>query len=172
MTGEESVQSVFEEFPVTWRRVTTDPRDFFADMRQTGGLGEPTAFLAVCAAVSAVGHLLVGWGLRGMIWIFVGQVVGAYLAAAVFVLIAQNLFDGRAGFEPTFRVVAYSAAPLVVFWIPFVGAIAWLYTAFLITRGLEHVQRIDATRAVLTVALGLAALGVIRAVRTGGPAWF
>jgi hypothetical protein len=50
--------------------------------------------------------------------------------------------------------------------------IAWLYGAYLIVRGLEEVHRLDATRAVLTVALGLGALWVVSTVRAGGPAWF
>jgi len=39
-------------------------------------------------------------------------------------------------------------------------------------RGLEQVQAIDATRAVLTVLLGLGALWLLRAARAGGPVWF
>src|SRR5262249_2536938 len=60
----------------TWRRVMSDPRSFFADMAQAGGLQEPLAFLAVCAAVDAVGTLLMGWGIRGMIGTFVTVVAG------------------------------------------------------------------------------------------------
>jgi len=172
MEAELGERPLGERFVATWRRVLTDPHGFFADMPQTGGLPEPTAFLAVSAAVNAAGHLLVGWGVRGMLGVFVGQVVGAFIAAAAFVLIAQNLFDGRAGFEPTFRVVAFAAAPLVLFWVPLVGVVAWLYMAYLLVRGLEQVQAIDATRAVLTVLLGLGALWLLRAARAGGPVWF
>jgi hypothetical protein len=173
MTGSETEgRPLAEAFVATWRRVMTDPRGFFADMPQAGGLGEPTGFLAICAAVSALGHLLVGWGLGGMVWIFAGQVIGAFLAAAVLVIVAQHLFEGRAGFEPTLRVVAYAAAPLVFFWVPFLGVMAWLYVAYLIVRGLEHVQGLDATRAVLTALLGLGALWLLSTVPAGGPAWF
>ena len=50
--------------------------------------------------------------------------------------------------------------------------LAWLYTVILVMRGLEQVQGVDTTRAVLTVALGLTALWLLRVVRAGGPAWF
>jgi hypothetical protein len=147
-------------FPAAWRRVMTDPHGFFADMPETGGLGEPTLFLALCAAVNAAGRLLVGWGLGAALGSFVVQVVGAYVAAAILVLVAQHLFQGRAGFEATFRVIAYAAAPSVVLWVPLVGALAWLYGAYLVVRGVERVHALDATRAVLTVLVGLVAVSL------------
>ena len=165
-------RSAAEAVPETWRQVMTEPRAFFATLPQVGGLGEPITFLAICAAASALGHLLLAWGFRGAMGVFVLQVVGGFVTAAVLTLVAQHLFEGRAGFEGTFRVVAYSAAPLVFYWVPLLGMVAWLYCAFLIVRGLEAVHGFDATRAVLTVALGLGALWLVTAVRAGGPAWF
>lgn len=170
--GASEVPSPLEEFPVTWRRVVTDPHGFFADMPQTGGLGPPTTFLAICAGINALGHLLVGFGLRGALWVFVGEVAGAFIAAALFVVIAQQLFAGRAGFEATYRVVAYASAPSVLFWMPFVGILAWLYGAYLIVRGLERIHGYDTTRAVLTLALGLVVLWLVTAMPTRGPGWF
>lgn len=167
-TGETESRSVIEEFPALWQRVVTDPHGFFADMPQTGGLGQPTVFLLLCAALNALGHLLLLWGVRAALVILVWQVVAAFVLAAVFVLIAQNLFGGRAGFEPTFRVVAYAWAPLVLFWVPLAGALALLYGAYLMLRGLERVQGLDTTRAVLTLLLGVAVLWALRAVRSGG----
>jgi hypothetical protein len=151
---ESEVRTAVEGFAATWRRVTTDPQGFFADMPETGGLAAPLTFLAACAAINAVAHLLVLVGLGGMIAVFVGQLIGAFVAATVFVIVAQHLFEGRAGFEPTFRVVAYASAPTVFSWIPVLGVLAWLYAAYLTVRGLERVHRMDATRAVLTVAIG------------------
>jgi hypothetical protein len=161
-----------ESFPVTWRRVVTDPHGFFEEMPQTGGLGAPGTFLALCGGLNAAGHLLTGWGAWGAIAVFAGHVVGAVVLAALFVLIAQHLFGGRAGFEPTFRVVAYGAAPLVLFWVPLVGKLAWLYGAYLMLRGIERVQALDTTRAVLTVVLGLGAVWLLGSVPAGGPVWF
>src|SRR5437016_5699004 len=105
-TTEFERRSPIEEFPTLWQRIVTDPLGFYAEMPETGGLGQPTIFLALCAAINALGHLLFLIGLRGMIAVFVWQIVAAFVLAGFFVLIAQNLFAGRAGFEPTFRVVA------------------------------------------------------------------
>ena len=163
--------SAVEAFPALWRRVMTDPHGFFTEMPETGGLGQPTGFLATCAAINAVGHLLVGSGARAAVAIFAGQLVAAALVASVFVLVAQNFFGGRAGFEATFRVVAYASAPLVVFWVPVVGTFAWLYDAYLLVRGLERIHGLDVTRTLLTLGIGILVLWLLRDAFTGRPVW-
>jgi len=166
-TPEFATRSKVEEFPTVWQRVVTDPHGFFADMPETGGLGQPLVFLAICAGINALGHLLFVVGISGMIGIFVWQIVAAFTAAALSVLIAQNLFAGRAGFEPTLRVVAYAWAPLVIGWVPVVGRLALLYTAYLLIRGLERVQGIDTSRTVLTVVLTGVALAILHIISLG-----
>ncbi len=163
---------VLPAFVETWRRVITDPHGFFVDMPEAGGLGDPLGFLALCAAVNAVGHLLLGAGAPGAAAVFAGSVVAAFVGAALLVLVAQHLFHGRAGFEPTFRVVAYSAAPSVVDWVPVVGWIARLYRLYLVVRGLERVQGLDTRSAVLTIVVTWAVV-VISALGFMGPwrAW-
>ena len=149
--------------------MVTSPHGFFADMPQTGGLGEPTLFLALCAAINAVGHLILGAGVGSMILSFVGQMVAAFVLAALLVLVAQHLFEGRAGFEATFRVVAYAAAPSVAYWVPLLGVLALLYSAYLTLRGLERVHGLDPTRALLTLGVGVAVLWLLRNAFTGPP---
>jgi hypothetical protein len=148
--------------PETWIEVVTDPIGFYAKMPDTGGLGAPTAFLAACAGVNAAGHLLLGGGIRALVGVFVLQVIATFILAAIAVLVAQHLFAGRAGFEPTFRALAYAAAPTVLLWLPLVGGLAALYAAYLATRGLERVQAIDTARAVLTLLISAIALSLLR----------
>jgi hypothetical protein len=155
-----------ENLVATWRRVVTDPVGFFADMPEAGGLGQPAAFLALCVAANGLGHLLTGGGLGGAVGRVAAQVIGAVVSAVLFVLIAQHLFGGRAGFEPTFRVVAYAAAPRVFLWVPLVGVLAWAYSAYLTVRGLERVHALDVTRAVLTLVLGVGVLWLLSAARS------
>jgi hypothetical protein len=154
-------RTVQANFIQTWQRVMTDPHGFFAEMPQAGGLGDPGTFLLVTAGLDAIGHLILGWGVMGMLAAFVFTVVLAAVTAALFTVIAQQLFEGKAGFEPTFRVVAYSTAPLVFSWVPFVGTVAQLYAAYLALRGIERVHVIDTTRAVLTVVLGVVAIWLL-----------
>jgi hypothetical protein len=170
-TSEFEGRSAATDFRAAWQRVITDPHGFFADMPETGGLNQPTTFLAICAALNAVGHLLLMRSVGAVVASFVWQMLAAFILAAVLVLVAQNLFEGRAGFEPTFRVVAYAWAPLVVYWVPLVGVLALIYSTYLVIRGLERVQGLDTTRAVLTVALGIGVVWAIRAVRAGHTGW-
>jgi hypothetical protein len=159
MSAEEPrIEDRVQSFGSTWKRVITDPHGFFADMPHAGGLQEPLVFLVVCAAVNAVGHMLVGMNIGVLVRALAGEVFWGFIFAALLVLIAQHLFDGRAGFEPTFRVVAYAAAPTVLAWVPRLGIPATLYCWYLTVRGLERVQEIDATRAVLAVLIGVVAL--------------
>src|SRR5207247_1179329 len=111
--------------------------------------------------------LLFAAGVRGLIASFVGQMVAAFVLAALLVLVAQNLFEGRGGYEATFRVVAYAWAPLVVGWLPLVGSLALVYSAYLMLRGLERVQAQDTTRAALTLVISLAILWIL--ARAGRP---
>ena len=169
--SQSEARAVLEGFPSTWKRIVTDPHGALADMPETGGLQQPATFLVICAAINALGHVLRGWGPLAVLAVFAWQLVAAVVMAALFVLIAQNLFDGRGGFEPTFRIVAWAWAPLVVYWVPVLGVLAWLYSGYLLLRGLERAQRLDATQAALTLVISVAILWVLRSVRTGGPAW-
>jgi hypothetical protein len=160
--------SAAASFSATWRRVLTDPNGFFAEMPQTGGLNEPLLFLTVCAVANAVGHLVIGFSVVAPIGAFVVKLLGSFVLAALLTLLAQQLFEGKAGFEPVFRVVAYAAAPTVLAWVPRLGVVAVLYSWFLTMRGIERVQGFDAIRAVLTVAIGVAVLLLMGSALAGG----
>ncbi|MCW5892194.1 MAG: YIP1 family protein [bacterium] len=150
-------------FPDTWRRVMTDPRGFFADMPQAGGLAEPLTFLAAVAAVNAAGRFLICWCLGGAVWTFIATIALGFVVATLLTLVAQHLFDGRGGFEPTFRAVAYGFAPAVFFWVPRLGILAALYALFLQVRGTERVHTLDAVPAVLSVLIAAAATVLVAA---------
>ena len=78
---------------------------------------------------------MTGGGIAGAVGIFVWVMVAAVLLAALCVIVAQNLFDGHGGFEPTLRVVCYAAAPLVLLWVPVVGGMTLVYAGYLALRG-------------------------------------
>ena len=166
-TTESEPRAGIEAFPALWQRVVTAPHAFFADMPPTGGLRDPALFLAICAGINAVGHLLFAAGVFGMVGSFLVQMIAAFVLAAILVLVAQNLFEGRGGYEATFRVVAYAWAPLVVAWLPGVGSLALVYAAYLMLRGLERVQAQDTMRAALTLVISLAILWIL--ARAGRP---
>jgi hypothetical protein len=141
------------DFVTTWRQIVQDPVGFFATMPETGGLGEPMRFLTICAGINALGMFIGSWSVLHALWAFVMLVLGMIVLAAAMTLVTQHLLEGRAGFEPVFRAVAYGAAPTAAFWIPIVGSIAVLYTCYLHVRGIERVQGLDAVRAILATAI-------------------
>lgn len=158
-----------DDFVTTWRRVMSDPAGFFADMPETGGLADPLRFLALCAAIDAAGTLLVTWSLVAAIGAFVVLVLGSFALAAVLTLVTQHLFEGRAGFEPVFRVVAYGSAPAVGFWLPWVAAVACVYAWFLHVRGIERVQGLDGARAVLATTVAWVGVWIVARGLAGEP---
>ena len=150
--------STAQGFTDTWRRVVTEPRAFFAEMPQVGGLRDPLLFLGLCAALNALGVMVWHMSLSAAIGTLLRSVLQGVVLAAVATLVAQQLFDGPAGFEPMFRVVAYAAAPLAVAWLPGLGVLAQVYAWLLAIRGVETVQRMDAAKAVMSVAIGVGLL--------------
>jgi len=158
-----------ESFPGVWRRVMSEPRQFFEDMPVTGGLQRPLVFLLICLAISAVGLLLIGprpWAL----WILLVGIVRAFVGALVLMVIAQQVFRGSGDYEATFRAVAYGSAPVALVWIPLLRPLFGLYAFFLIIPGLERVHGFDATKAVLTLFLAAIVLLVFAWV-LGWHAW-
>jgi hypothetical protein len=157
------------DFVTTWRQVVEDPRAFFATMPETGGLGDPMRFLATCAALDAAGTLLFSFSLWYAIGTFIGVLLGSALLAAALTLVTQNLFEGKQGFEPVFRVVAYGSAPVVAFWLPWLAIIPILYTWYLHVRGIERVQGLDATRAIVATTVAWAATWLVVRGLSGAP---
>lgn len=154
-------------FVDSWRHVVTDPRGFFASMPQAGGLHEPLVFLIVVAVINGLGQMVLGWGVSGAVAAVIWFVAGAFVSAAVLTLVSQHLFNGQAGFEPLFRVVAYASAPLALLWLPRLWVFALLYAWFLQVRGVERVNDFETTPAVLAVAVKTAVLLLIAASLRG-----
>jgi hypothetical protein len=158
------------DFVTTWRQVMQDPVGFFGTMPEAGGLGDPLRFLAICAAVDAAGTFVVTWGsITAALLAFVGLIVGSFLLAAALTLVSQHLFEGRAGFEPVFRAVAYGSAPAVAFWLPGIAVLACLYAWYLHVRGVERVQTLDPMRAALSTTLAWLAVWLVVRGFSGHP---
>lgn len=153
-----------EEFAASfvgvWKRVVTDPRGFFQDMPVRGGIQAPLLFLVACLVAAALGYLVLGPRGFGLSLVFWGT-LHSFLYAAVFLLIARQVFAGAADFEATYRVIAYATAPMVFMFLPIVGGLTFLYAMFLVIVGLERVNGFDTVKSVLTVILASLVLAVL-----------
>lgn len=141
-----------ESFIGVWKRVVTDPRGFFQDMPIRGGIQSPLLFLVACLVCAALGYLVIGPRGFGLSLVFWGT-VRSFLYAAVFLVVARQIFSGTADFEATYRVIAYATAPMALMFLPVVGILTFIYTMFLVIVGLERVNGFDAVKSVLTVLL-------------------
>jgi hypothetical protein len=171
MHEELQTDNFIDSFVGVWKRVTSDPRGFFQDMPVRGGLQNPLIFMAVCLAVSALVFLIFGPRVFAL-HLLIGGVIRSFIYAAIFLVIARQLFAGTGDYEATYRVIAYASAPFALFWVPFVGKLALLYSAFLIIVGLERVHGFDAVKSVLTVLLAsiaVFALGWVLGLHHWGP---
>ena len=149
-----------DSFTGVWKRVVTDPRGFFADMPTRGGIQSPLLFLVGCLVIAALGYLIVGPRGIGLSLVFWGA-VRSFLYAAIFMVVARNVFGGTGDYEATYRVIAYATAPMALMWLPVLGGLTFIYTLFLIIVGMEKINGFDATKSVLTLLLSSIVLLVL-----------
>ncbi len=149
----------FGAMPTLALKVVSKPALFFREMPKTGGFVEPTAFLLVMAAVTAVvdaflgligAKLILSAGMAIVRIVLFPAIIlaGAFIWSAALQLIWKAM-GSQEPFETAFRCVAYLGAlmPLmtIVVAIPSVGAflsmIAWVFfyvTASVEAHGLPH----------------------------------
>ncbi|MBI3303634.1 MAG: YIP1 family protein [Deltaproteobacteria bacterium] len=155
-------------FGQVWKKIMTDPQEFFLAMPLTGGLANPLVFAALCLLIAAVGFLVVSGGIKLAVLVVFWGVVRLFIGAALLLLVARRLFEGNGDFEATFRVCAYAAAPGTLLWMPVVKYLAVLYSVYLVILGLQRAQGFDSVKAVLTVMLVVMA-GAFLSLPFGGP---
>ncbi len=160
MHHELQTENLFDSFTGVWKRVTTEPRRFFEEMPVTGGLQSPFLFLLICLVIAAVGFLVIG-PRAFAIWIIVLGILRAFVGAFVLMVIARQIFRGTGDYEATFRVLAYSSAPIALLWLPIIRPLVLLYLLFLIIIGLERAHGFDATKSVLTMLIAVITVGAI-----------
>ena len=160
MHHEFQTDNPFDSFTGVWKRVTTEARSFFQEMPVSGGLQNPLLFTTICLALGSLGFLIVGP--RGLaLWFLVGGIVRGFVAAAILMVIARQLFAGVGDYEATYRALAYASAPVALLWIPLIRPLIAIYGLYLAVVGLERVHGFDTVKAVLTVLLGVIVFAVI-----------
>lgn len=190
-------------FPGLWatiRMLLTAPSAFFAAMPTHGGMAKPLAFhlllaefMVVCqylwgmAGIGATAEYLgsselmdMGLGVAGAapVLLFLVYplllVLRLMLMTGIIHLLLKMLRSGGSGAEATFRVLCYSAAPLLVGIIPGVGPLvggAW--SIVLTILGLKAAHRTQISAAMFAVLVPIlmmlaAVLGLLQGMVKGG----
>lgn len=171
-------------FVATVRGVLLNPAAFFRGMRKSGDFVGPLIFAVICAVIygalagviGLVGGLIagdIGAGIGSFFAALVGTpifaVIGLFIGAAVYHLLAVLLAGPRkAGFEATFRVVAYGSALFLVSWlsvVPILGILVALavliYGVYIYVMGICEVHATSTGRAVAIVLIPTAVVVVL-----------
>jgi hypothetical protein len=172
-------------FVVTVRSIVLNPVGFFRDMPRRGGFVNPLVFAVICAVVYGVLSGIIGFlinlvvgngfgssflGLLGsIVGTPIGTVVGLFIGAGIFHLLVLLLVKpSNAGFEATFRVVAYATVTLLVTWlavIPILGVLvslaAAVYSIFLNVVGIRETHATTTGRAALVVLIPVAVFALL-----------
>jgi hypothetical protein len=161
----------------TVKQVMLTPAEFFGGLNSGEGFGRPTAFYLLIMEVPALA--LVFWLMSGLMPQSQGDAGGLFhvgltgvgsltflLVFPVFMLI--NLFvssglyhlllialgEGSAGYEGTFRVVCYSAAPMILALVPVFGMwVGGIWQLVCIFFGFRFVHDMNAVKAALPIIL-------------------
>ncbi|HEX5505877.1 MAG TPA: YIP1 family protein [Thermomicrobiales bacterium] len=163
-----------EDFFATAQQVAFQPREFFARLPRRGDYAGPLLFFVICVEVSTFfGGLLklasvpwrygpawqqapetVGGWLAALVFAPLGATIGLFILAGIVHLLALLVLGaGNAGFEATFRVVAYTGVTNLVSWIPVVGPLVGLYGIYLAIVGLRELHGTTTGKAALVVLL-------------------
>jgi len=170
-----------QTFVATVQAVVLQPVDFFRGILRQGDFINPLIFAIICYEVSAVlGGLLqlvgvgrnIGFGgfISSIILAPIIAAIGLFIGAGIIHLLAMLIVGSRnAGFEGTFRVLAYSAVTSLVSWIPLIGGILSLYGIYLGIVGIREVHNTTTGKAAIVVLIPavviiLLALALIAAV--------
>ncbi|WP_119067698.1 YIP1 family protein [Rubrobacter indicoceani] len=156
-------------FVATVRGVVLSPVAFFRGIRRSGDFVGPLVFALICsvvagilaAFVSLLANLVSGNGFGAAVGGFFAALVGApvaaliglFVGAGIYHLVVLLLVRPNAGFEGSFRVVAYASVVQLVSWIPILGGLLALYGIVLGVFGMREVHGTTTGRAVAVILL-------------------
>ena len=157
-----------QTFIATVQGVVLQPVNFFRGILRQGDFVNPLIFAIICYEVSAIlGGLLqlvgigrnIGFGgfISSIILAPIIAAIGLFIGAGIIHLLVMLIVGSRnAGFEGTFRVLAYSAVTSLVSWIPFIGGILSLYGIYLGIVGLREMHNTTTSKAAIVVLIPVA----------------
>jgi hypothetical protein len=175
--GDFDYRDLVPSFIQTVREVLFNPVNFFRSIRREGDFLNPLLFAIICALISGVIggilrliiKLISGAGAGGafgslianIIFIPIGTAIGLFIGAAIYhLLVLLIIRPSHAGYEATFRVVAYAAVLQLLSWlayIPILGILVALaigiYNVVLTVIGVREMHATTTGRAVAVVLI-------------------
>lgn len=164
-------------FIATVRGVVLSPVQFFRGIRTSGDFVGPMVFALICSVISGIlgafisliSNLIFGNGAGAAVGGFfstlfltpIFTLIGLFIGAGIYHLLVMLLVRPNAGFEGSFRVVAYSSVVQLVSWVPIIGGLLSLYIIVLDIFGMREVHGTTTGRAVAVILIPVAVLFVI-----------
>jgi hypothetical protein len=156
---------------VVIRTVLFSPRSFYLNFKVEGPLKEPAVFVLLVgavagllgAAVALASNVLFGdldsgdirSAVVGALLFAVLSPVGVGVVAGVYLLAIRTFVGKVSSFTEVYRMAAYSAAALVLAWIPVLGAFAVTYALMVLMGiGIKVVYRTSLMTAAVTALVG------------------
>ena len=175
--GDFDYRDLVPSFIQTVREVLFNPVNFFRSIRREGDFLNPLIFAIICSLITGViggilrliFSLIRGAGFGGavanlignIIFVPIGTAIGLFIGAAIYhLLVLLIVRPSHAGYEATFRAVAYaSAVQAVAFlgFIPILGLLVLLaigiYNVVLSVIGIREMHTTTTGRAVAVVLI-------------------
>lgn len=171
--GEFDLQDPVNSFIATVRAVVLDPVGFFRGIRRQGDFGNPLVFALICALINGILGGIIGFLLSlgfvgsqnfgGSFSSLIGNIILSPIYAAVALFIGGGIYHllvlllvrpTHAGFEATFRVVAYASVTWLISWVPLIGwIVAPIYSIVLSIFGIREVHSTTTGRAMAVVLI-------------------
>ena len=177
------------------RKVLLHPSEFFDDVRFEG-IGDAFKYLAVLGlvdvllgtllymllpSISPLGNTLQSYIGAGSFTATTGVAVGAGLYVAILVIpfvgagvlhLFVRLFGGHGSYADTYKVVVYGNTPAYLFgWLPFVGALAALYSLYLWIKGVSRLHGMSMLRSFAAIIVVPFIIGLVISVALAGAAY-
>jgi hypothetical protein len=186
--GDFDYRELIPSFVQTVREVLFNPVNFFRSIRREGDFLNPLIFAIICALITGViggilrliFTLVRGGGFGGalgslianIIFIPIGTAIGLFIGAGIYhLLVLLIIRPSHAGYEATFRVVAYAAVLQLLSWLAFIPilgivvaiAIA-IYNVVLTVIGIREMHATTTGRAVAVVLIPVVVIGILVAI--------
>jgi hypothetical protein len=190
-------------FVQTAREVLFNPVNFFRSIRREGDFLNPLLFAIICALItgviggilSLIFALIRGAGFGGALGSLIANIILIPIGTAIFLFIWAGIYHllvllvvrpSHAGYESTFRALAYASAVQAVAWLAYipllgilVAIVIGIYNVVLTVIGVREMHATTTGRAVAVVLIpviilviliafvGLAIAAIIAAVLSG-----